>query len=137
MKTSKSTIFVSKKHSPSRSLLKFRRSKSDRTLNNLVSANDEFERREPRRQSLGGENYGSKIGQKFYNHNYQLKAQPVLATKKASPLNKIGKKIKKKLGLKKRTKSTTPLFIRNISNKSIEFWEEDIPRDEIPSFSVE
>jgi len=133
MKQSKSSFFLVKK---SPRILKFRRSKSDRTLNHLadVSADDEFERRiQPRRQSVGNlENVEIPKFQNsrhFYNHNYM---KPILTSqKKASPLNKIGRKIKKKFGNLKKKKST-PLFNRKISNKSIEFWEEEIPVDEKP-----
>lgn len=132
MKQSKSSIFQRKStpHKQSR-VLKFRKSKSDRSLNtislNTLICIDDESVSNARRQSFG---QSVKLTQIQYSKSEleDLKYSTKLVSQhKKSPLNSIGKKIKRtlsKVGLSKR--KMTPIFNRNISNKSIEFWEEEM-----------
>ena len=117
MKTTHSAIFRRKPAPEQKLRVKIRKSKSDRNLYIHIVGDDLIEPK-PRRLSFGN---ARNI------QNMETPTQPK-SLKKSSTFGSIGKKIRKKIDQmrSKPKQKVLPIICRNLSNNSVEFWEEDI-----------
>ena len=119
MKTTNSAIFRRKPTSDQKLRVKIRKSKSDRNLYIHIVGDDSPIEPKPRRLSFGNPRHLKTAFETPVNSK---------STKKSSTFGSIGKKIRKKIDQmrSKPKQKVIPIICRNLSNNSVEFWEEDI-----------